>query len=212
MKNRNYLIQVWLLAIFTMILHSCAPVFSEMQSARLVGENQVEITPSGSLVSFTNEGDSEAVQNHFGLMGAYGINSWLDLRMRYEYIWLREAEMGYHVLGLGPKFSLVENKMAFALPIGRAFGDDTSDTWQMHPTLILTLPAMEDRMDINLSTKYLIPFCQDCEGLIAINLGLALSTDVKRWAIRPEYGHLYNPGEKGHFRHFSLGFSWVLGK
>lgn len=47
---------------------------------------------------------------------------------------------------------------------------------------------------------------------MAFNLGLGLSADFNRWAIRPEYGMLFNPGEEGHFGQFSIGFMYKLNK
>lgn len=214
MKNKKKLILGALAMIaFAVLTQSCAPVFSELQSARLVGKGNVEATPSYSSVSYAEDGESEGVQNHVGLQLAYGISPKLDIRLRYEYVWLKEdGDFSKSVIAMGPKFSLLENMIAFYLPLGRALGEDTEDTWQLHPTLLLTYPALEDKLDISLSSKYLIAFCEDCDNLVAVNLGLALSSNVKRWAIRPEYGLLFNPGESGRFTHFSIGFSGVIGK
>jgi len=211
-KNKKGILSAMVLIAIAVLAQSCAPVFSDLQSARLVGKGNVEATPSYSTVGFSEEGESEGIQNHVGLQLAYGISSKIDLRLRYEYIWLKEGEdYSKSVIGLGPKFSLLENKIAFYLPVGRALGEETSETWQLHPTLLLTFPAMEDKLDISFSSKYLIAFCEDCDNLVAFNLGLALSKNVKRWAIRPEYGLLFNPGESGRFYHFSIGFSGVIG-
>lgn len=202
------------LAIFA-ALQSCAPVFSELQSARTVGKNRFELTPSYSTVSFTSDKETDGIQNHLGLRAAYGITPKLDLRFAYERIWPKEEgefSDGVDVVGIGPKVSLVENMVAVSLPVGRALGEDSKDSWQFHPTLLLTLPAVPDKFDITLAPKYLFTFCEDCEDLVAVNLGLALSSDLKKWAIRPEYGMLFNPGEEGHFGQFSLGVTVAFGK
>jgi hypothetical protein len=204
----------WILILLGVLLTSCAPVFSELQSARTVGENRIEVTPSFSTVNFTEDGESDGVQNHLGIQSAYGISSKLDIRLRYEYIWLQDdnGDNDAHVLGIGPKYSLLENKIAIAVPFGRAFGEATKDTWQVHPTFLFTIPAIKDNLDINLSPKYLLTLCRDCDDYIAINLGLSFSNDFTKWAIRPEYGILFDPGESGHFAHFSIGFSTAFGR
>ena len=120
---------------------SCAPVFSEMQSARTVGKNRMEVTPTASSVSYTEEGETNGLQNQYGAQVAFGVTSSLDIRLRYEYVRLKEDygtsdTKGVHVMGIGPKYSLLKNKIAIALPIGRAFGEDTKDTWQLHPTMV----------------------------------------------------------------------------
>jgi hypothetical protein len=212
--KRIIVIQSIAIAGFVMFLQSCAPVFSELQSARTVGKNKIEATPSYSSVSYSKDGKTEGVQNHMGVQLAYGISSKVDLRFRYEYIWLKKYGQSdvINVVGIGPKFSLVENKIAFAVPIGRAFGEGTEDSWEVHPTLLFTIPAVKDKLDINLAPKLLVPLCKGYDNLVAINLGISFSNNLSKWAIRPEYGILFNPGASGHYSQFSIGFSTTFGK
>lgn len=198
----------------------CAPVFSELQSARTVGKNRVEITPSFSSVSFGEDGDNSGVQNHAGAQIAYGLTPKIDIRLRYEYIWLKAAaDEGVSIMGFGPKFSLWEDKIAFSLPVGKIISDMGTDingekpnTWQLHPTLLFTAPVIKEKLDLNFSPKYLATLCTDCEDLVAVNFGLAFSSNLNKWAIRPEYGLLFSPAESGHYSHFSIGFSAAFGK
>jgi hypothetical protein len=48
------------------------------------------------------------------------------------------------------------------------------------------------------------------EFYVAFNLGLGVSSDFNKWALRPEYDMLFNPGEEGHFGQFSIGLSFSL--
>jgi len=98
------------------------------------------------------------------------------------------------------------------MPVGRAFGEDYSNSWQIHPTLLLTIPAISNKLDINLSPKYLMTFCEDCDDFIAVNLGLAFSDDLNKWAVRPEFGLLFDPGSSDFSSHLSLGVSMIFGK
>jgi hypothetical protein len=117
---------------FSLFFYSCAPVFSELQSARTVGKNRFEATPSYSYITYSEEGETDGIQNHLGTQAAYGISSKIDVRLRYEYIWLKDDDFtgGTHVLGIGPKFGILENIIAFSLPVGRAFGEGTEETWE----------------------------------------------------------------------------------
>jgi hypothetical protein len=45
----------------------CAPVFSGLQSAKLVGKHKLELTPSYSRVYWSGDGDSEHLQSHLGV-------------------------------------------------------------------------------------------------------------------------------------------------
>lgn len=196
--------------MMALLLQNCAPVFSELQGARMAGKGNIELTPHYSTVNYAEEGESDKMQEQMGLQAAFGITPSLDIRAKYEYIWVGDENIS--AIGIGPKFSLLSDRIAFSLPVGRALGEGSTDTWQLHPTLLLTLPLKKDIIDINVSSKYLHSFCEDCEGLVAFNMGFAISSDLNEWAIRPEYGLLYNPGEIGHFSQFSLGISKVFGK
>jgi hypothetical protein len=183
---------------------ACAPVFSDLQSAKLVGKGRVEATPSFSTVSAS---DSGHVQDHAGLQLAAGVHDKIDVRVRYEHIWVEDE--GVDVLGFGPKIQLFKNYAALYVPVGFAFGGgiDSGETWQIHPTLLLT-GQVHPNVELNWSGKYLVPLTGDGgDDLLAFNIGLGLGPANGRWAIRPEFGWLLNPGDEGHFTQFSVGFS-----
>lgn len=203
--------------ILSMCCSSCAPVFSEMQSARTVGQNKIEVTPSLSAVNFREKEDVELIQNHAGVQLAYGLTPKIDLRLRFEYIWFDFDDLsdGISVLGIGPKFSLIENKIALYLPVGKVIGKYSADyDCESHPTLLFTIPALKDKIDINLSPKYLMIFGDEYFDYMAFNFGFSLSNNLNKWCLRPEYGILINPDitGNGHYTHLSLGFSYVFGK
>lgn len=200
-----------------MSLPGCAPVFSELQSARTVGKKNIELSPHYSSTSFSSDGNTDGVQNHLGLQIGYGLSDKFDIRARYERIWLKDMGdadgglgEGVDIFAIGPKYSLVRDRLSVSAPVGRAFGSDYSDSWQLHPTVLWTTPIKPDKFEITLAPKYLITFCEDCDDYVAVNLGLAISDDLNTWAIRPEYGLLYNPGEDGHYGQFSIGFSYII--
>ena len=203
---------IGLLGLAGVISSGCVPTFSELQGAELVGEEVLELTPSASLVTFANGGESDHVQDHLGLQAAYGWSDHLDLRVRYERIVVvaGDGDFTANVVAFGPKFGEQRGRAALYLPVGCAFGDDvddSSETWQFHPTLLFTIP-MSRNLELNPSTKALIPLTQkEGDTLLALNLGLAFKGDSGGWAIRPEFGILIDPGEDGYYLHFSLGLS-----
>lgn len=196
---------VVLLCLVQFILfQQCVPVFSDLQSARTVGKGNVELTPFYSRTA--------SVQSHFGINGAVGVSPTIDLRARFEHVFAfddsDDLNSGVSVLAIGPKFGIIPNRIAFSLPIGTSFGEYASDNFQIHPTLLLTQPLVQDKFEMTLAPKYLIPFCENCTGNFAANLGLAYSRDLDLWAIRAEYGRLFYPD--GGFGQFSLGFSFNI--
>jgi hypothetical protein len=200
------------LVLAAMLISACSPVFNEMQSARTVGAGRVEATGNFSSVNYASDGESEQIQNQAGLQMAYGVSDKVDLRARYERIWSEDLDEGVNVWGIGPKFSLIEKRIAFYMPIGNAIGD-YDDNWQLHPTFLITIPLAKDQVEFTIAPKYLLTFCSDCDDGLAINFGLALG-QLSNWALRLEYGLLYNTQEfgDGHYNHLSLGVSCVFGK
>ena len=205
------LIVFFALVCTSALITSCVAPFSDLQSAKLLGKGNIEVTPSYSSVSVSDEGETDHIQNHFGAQIGFGLAKFMDLRLRYEHIsaTIDEESVSANVIGFGPKFRLAKNWLAFYLPIGFAFGgdiEDGSESWQIHPTLLATVPVGK-YLEINPSAKIMIPFSSDAfDTLLAFNLGLAISSDVSKWAIRPEIG-ICTTGGSGYFMQFSVGLS-----
>lgn len=192
----------------------CAPVFSDLQSARLVKPGQAEITPSVGTVRFSSaeEDDSGRVQDQLGVQAAVGVSEAVELRGAFVHVSVAgEDGPNVEVVGVGPKVRLVKDRLALYVPVGRAFGGgddgDLGRSWQVHPTVLLTLPAHEN-VEVNASAKYLIGLNEGAGRNWAFNLGLGLGPDLDRWALRPEVGVLLNPDDDSRFYHFSLGLSF----
>lgn len=191
---------------YIVILTSCAPVFSDLQSARTLGTGQVEVT-----AYYTNTGnDSESKGiTHIGGNFGVGISERIDIRGKIDRNWATgEENTGITVLGIGPKFSIMSNRLSFFLPAGRAIGEDTNDTWQIHPTLFFTQPIIKEKIELTLAPKYLFSICQNCKGNFATNLGISGSKDFRKIAWRAEYGRVFT-GDRG-IGQFSIGVSFVV--
>lgn len=218
MRNKQ-IIAMWGAALlaFSLALSGCAPVFSELQSARTVGEGEWELTPGYTSVSYTgesNEGgkETEHVQNHLGFQLAYGLTDNFDLRLRYEYLSVDDGGTKANIIGIGPKYEFVENWLAAYVPVGLAFGGDIEkpgDYFEVHPTLLFTAP-FNKYLELNASTKYILTFHQDRSDFLAFNVGLGLSTDRSKYVLRPEYGLAYDLQEEGHYGQFSVGVTFYM--
>ena len=192
----------------------CVAPFADLQSARMLGKGNFEVTPGYSAVSAEDEGEMNKIQDHYGVQAGYGVSNFLDFRLRYEHISALDIEgdsIKANVFGFGPKLRLAKNWLALYVPIGFAFGGDvenSSDSWMVHPTLLMTLPIAKF-LEINPSAKMMIPLSSGddlAQTLYAFNLGLALSSDVRKWAIRPEVGLCTN-FEGDYFLQYSVGLS-----
>ncbi|MBL7848650.1 MAG: hypothetical protein JNL40_14360 [Cyclobacteriaceae bacterium] len=195
-------------------LFRCAPIASEMQSARLAGKGQVEVTPQYSEIHFRqvsampDESKNTEVKGHLlGLQAAYGVTNTMDMRLRVEQIRFRGNTQ--YVFSVGPKFSLVRDRIALFVPIW--FVD--AKPAQTQPTLVFTLPVIRNKVEFNPSAKTIISVSgyDPMNGLmIAFNAGFAISTDLSRWALRPEYSVVYDIKGGNRLGSFSLGLSLNL--
>jgi hypothetical protein len=191
------------------LLSGCTLYLPDQQSARLLPEGDWELTPSFSSASFTVEGETEHIQNQFGLRFGYGASETLEIRGGVERIALDEdlGEGGVTMIGGGPKLALAPETAALYVPIGLAVGDDidTSDTWTIAPTVLLTFQASPS-LEVSPSVKAIYPFAvEDSELLLGFNLGLGFTAAEGRVILRPEGGLVINPGDDG------VSWGWTVG-
>lgn len=199
-----------------LIFTQCAPVFSEVQSARTVGKHNVEITPSLTVNSVNEDlGEFALIPGNIGVQAAYGLSDRTDLRFRYESIGsFGIGAFGAGALGggghvsIGAKYSLIENYIAAYLPLRYNYGR-IYNGFELAPTMLFTLP-IKNIVDFTFSPKYVMSISSPTSGLFATNFGLAISNDMTRWSVRTEYGMLYLP-EGYHVGQFSIGMSFTLG-
>lgn len=189
-------------------------VYSAFQGARTLDPGRVSLAPSASIVTFSLDGESSWMTTQFGARGAVGLGGRWEVQSRYERVGLHEPDSGessgYNYLDLGFKYGIVEDILAVGMPLGFMFGDyvDEGDSWQLHPSLFLTLPVSRS-LDVNLSTIGLY-FLNDGDDdfLWAFNGGLGIRPRDGRFSLLPELGLLIDPGEDGHFWHWGVGAAW----
>lgn len=194
---------------------SCAPLSSDLQSARMVGKKRVEITPGHSTVQFAEEkpqqhekkSSQESSGRLVGLQVAYGLSDKVDLRLRVEHFEYREFTA--NVFSIGPKIRLVKDRVALYLPVW--FVD--FKPVQLQPTVLLTFPLVKNKIEFNPSVKSLLSvggYDPNTGIMFACNGGLGISTNLAKWALRPEYGVVYDVREKCRYMNFSIGLTLNL--
>lgn len=186
---------------------ACTPPFSELQSARLVGVGHREMTVGYNTVSAGYAGDNAHVQNEVSAQAAFGVAANADIRARYDHITTPDG--AFHALSAGPKFGLVRDAVSLYLPVGIGWGGEVESarTLVLNPTLLAT-GRFDQHAELTGSMKYYWWMHNTNEPkLFAWNLGLGLSSDLDRWALRPEVGLLRDVKNSGHNAQFSLGLT-----
>lgn len=199
----------FLLLTLPWLFSACSPIFSDMQSARLVGKNKFEVTPGFGSTGSVNQQEVKSV----GLQTAYGLSDRVDFRMRLEYSWWRSTSgdidfsADWVTVAFGPKISLIKDRMALYMPLFTPLGG----IFETQPTLLITAPLVPGKVDFNPSVKHIATFCEQCwEPVFAFNFGMAISSDLSKWAIRPEWGVLYNFEGSDRLANFSIGTSFNI--
>jgi hypothetical protein len=196
----------------------CIPYHADQQSARLLEPGRVEVTPSFTAVS----SEGAHVQNQLGVRAGYGLSTRTELRGMIERVSLADggddfedddSNVSVWTVAAGPKFAIVPNRVAFYLPVGLASGSgiETGKTLTTVPTLLASF-SNNRTLEFTPSIKAILPLtAEEKELVVGLHLGAGISSNLDKWAVRPEFGILKNPGESGTVVGFTLGFSFRPG-
>lgn len=129
-------------------------------------------------------------------------------------------ENGYQFVSFDPKIPLVEDRVAFLLPVGLFFTDplpteaeiEVFESFQVHPSLIATIPLGRSRQHLNLGVKGIILLDSPSDHLTGINLGLRLNPDEQKpgQTVHPEIG-LFTTRDGDYFFHWGVALSHAFG-
>jgi len=193
--------------------------------ARTLRQAQLEITPfaSGSYYHATNR---TATGYLGGIRAGIGISKKFDLRVAYGY-GDYNAAVSYHylksrqqVVTLEPKFSFLNGHLSFQVPVGLIFSKANRSSFWLQPGITGSL-RIKEFMEFNLTTSIEIVtpgvyshagvslmggFDPDFDPILGGNFGLAFSSNLRRWSVRPE-GFLYFP--LGQYSH-NMFYGWAV--
>ena len=222
--NDNIL-KIFFISFFSIITFNCAPITSEMQSAKTLGKSGIEISLNSGKVSMESESSDDEmeldidgeVQNNSGASFAYGVTDDIDFRLRYENIEITAmpSEVAFSMLSLGVKYGILEDQLALFLPYTMYINDDdsTDAAKVISPTLLYT-HTLKDKYEVTPSFKYILPVgdtADDNDPGIAYNLGFGYHINDK-FTLRSEWGQ-FIPSESeddAKFSHTTFGLTYRL--
>ena len=222
--NDNIL-KIFFISFFSIITFNCAPITSEMQSAKTLGKSGIEISLNSGKVSMESESSDDEmeldidgeVQNNSGASFAYGVTDDIDFRLRYENIEITAmpSEVAFSMLSLGVKYGILEDQLALFLPYTMYINDDdsTDAAKVISPTLLYT-HTLKDKYEVTPSFKYILPVgdtADDNDPGIAYNLGFGYHINDK-FTLRGEWGQ-FIPSESeddAKFSHTTFGLTYRL--
>lgn len=214
MKTRTFLI-----VLLTATLTGCfAPVNLTYESARMLDEGQIELQGSYSRYYVLNDEEVETanLNNNFGFAAGYGVSDKYTMKIRFEHmdmtpdfntifgdddgenddIWNDLEKMNF--FEINNRIRLKEDVLAISVPVGFYFytSFDTENPsgfgyFSIDPRLYLTLFGSSDIFELTVSPKIhvLVAGFGGIAAYPGISLGVGLSSDLNRWAIRPEIAY-----------------------
>ena len=172
------------------VLGGCfLPPAANLQDARMVGKGNVRVTGFWSGLNDTGE-DGEKVADEYGAMLGFGSSDRTEIQVRFERIAFADGDDGYQFLSIGPKFGLVEDRLALLVPGGVYVGEDIGwvETIQFQPALMGSLPVSRN-FEFNTAARFILPLDPDLFTWFNVGFGVGLSSDLDRWAILPEVSY-----------------------
>ena len=192
--------------------------FALHQTAQRLAPGQTSITAGISRQAFI-DGDDWDYHDGFSavdLQIRHGLEKY-EIGGRISRI---NLEDGYQFVSFDPKIPIVEDRLAFLLPIGLFFSDpfpgdveiEVLETWQIHPSLIATIPLGRSEQHLNLGVKGIIVLDSPADHVTGINLGLRLTPDegTLRHAVHPEIG-LFTTADGHYFFYWGVALSFAFG-
>jgi hypothetical protein len=107
------------------LLAGCVPFLADHQSARILPRGEVEVTPSFSYVSYSEDGETEHIQDQYGARLGIGIAQHVDFRATFEHISVDDGSSFSSDLerwALRPEFGLVKNPGELGITWGFTLG------------------------------------------------------------------------------------------
>ena len=217
---------ITLFTITLFILFNCAPITSDMHSAKTIGKGGVEITlNTGTLDYEDTESSMSEVQDNLGAHVAYGLGEKFDIRGRFETIQIN-GDLGENIedvtlFSLGLKYGLFKDKFAIFLPYDIYYNSEgESGPKTLAPTLIYT-KTFRDAFELNPSAKIILPMDADMDDdpWLAFNFGLGINSGIllkkvefEKVMLRAEHGMLFPADAEGEawYTHTTFGLSYQI--
>ena len=225
------------LGILVFISSNCAPVASDMQSAKLLGKGGLDITLNrgnleykGTFESEIGSGEYEEfnhVQENYGVLVGFGLTDKIDLRARIENISINNNILDFpdfRLISFGTKYSIFKDRLSLYVPFGsyKAVDEDDQDGLNLIEPTILFTKTIQDNFEINPSAKIIIPFDDMMVAIedigMAFNLGFGLHPkgsikkfELTKAILRAEYGlYVQDLGAESYPSHITLGVTYKI--
>ena len=171
---------------FAMFMTACLPVTNTYQTARVLEPGKFEVTAGLARAQGT-----ELEEGYGETQVTAQVNAGLTDSMEGR-VMVGVINGGMIPVAVAVKGELVEDTLAFDLPVGTMVGQGNPLGYlSAHPALIAG-HRFNQNVEVNAAVRasIFVGLLADGDGIgpFSTTLGLGLSSDLDRWAIRPEVG------------------------
>jgi hypothetical protein len=165
---------------------ACLPVTNTYQTARVLDPGDFEATAGLAATRGT-----QVEEGHVEVQVTAQVNAGLTDRLEGR-VMVGATNIGAFPVAVAVKAELIEDTLAFDLPIGTMVGQGRPMGYlSAHPALIGS-HRFNQNVEVNASVRasFFAGIIADGDGIgpFSTTVGLGLSSDLNRWAIRPEVG------------------------
>lgn len=207
---------------------SCAfaPVNNNYEKAGTLKKGTVEFLGNYTGYSYTSSYESGTANNNFGFRAGLGISDKFDLKIRYEKLipsntfdseeFDESSNINYY--SIVPKFAIVPEKLALLVPVSlytvkEEFEGYTNNSsfFSIAPQGIYTYTNTKKTVDLSFGLKSDLWFTGDGGFfIIETTAGAGFSSDLNKWAIRPELGAAFQGGAV--YLSYGVGVQYLIPK
>jgi len=196
-------------------------VMQTHESAKMVKKNEIEASANYSFYKNLGTNEPYDIKNHnLGVSSTYGISEKHNIGLRYQYISDKNPPYGYdgingfkyedfiefqiefhetnhiHFVEINHKISLKKDKIAFSTPIAlhRATNNTSIKTLvELKPRFYFTFTNKKNTIDMSIvpQGRFALISGAPFAGTPSLSLGMGFSSDLDKWAIRPEISYDY---------------------
>ena len=177
---------------------------SPMGNAHSLKKGQKDVAFGYQYYRFDGDGFSGKLSDNLAVRLGVGVSDNFDVQIRYERI---QPSDGLNYFSIAPKHSFSSNQWAVIFPVAIVFGEG-DEIGIFSPTLMHTKRTSQ-KFEASFSLSSHI-YTEDTDFLLDLNVGLGFSKNLERYAIRPELGIHFNPGESGYIWFVGIGVSAQL--
>jgi len=204
-----FLLSVWILLHLTTV--GSAQIFGppSFEGAGIIPSGNVEFTADYSSYSF--------FFNNIGITAGIPVNKNFDIKIGWNKFYNKYEFFDYNLFTISPKITTTKGigfKMPFSIVLNKFKSDYEEELISMYilnPSLLISVPVAK-WAEVTVSPMGSLYFYKGEKplGLFELNLDLGFSSNLERWAVRPEAGFVFHPLEDGFCWNLGIGLTYRL--